>query len=261
MVTDELTDWRPWHQIFALNKAGGKEHKPLVNPSGKYAVKLFWVGKWRKVIVDDMIPCNEEDMPLLPTSSNQNEIWPLILFKALLKVTALCLSPRSPEIPETEIVTALTGWMPEYLNNDVATSWDLLTRHLPVWARADAPPATPAQNATKEDDKKKKDKKKKDDKSDGEKDSGAKYPLLCLAKIELAEAESHPAWLIQTRDKPLREPSPPPNIPRWKLVRPQPDVLQLLDNIEKRKIPNQWCQVRSPFRIEIRYFYTAVFGI
>ena len=42
-------------------------------------------------------------------------------------------------------------------------------------------------------------------------------------------------------------------IPSWKLFRPQLDVSQLLDNIEKRKIPNQWCQVRSPFRIEIRH--------
>ena len=247
LETDDQFDWRPWHQIYALNKAGGKEHKPLVNPAGKYAVKVFWVGKWRKVIIDDAMPCTEEGLCLLPLSSNQNEIWPLILFKALLKLTALSLSPRSPELPESELVTALTGWLPEYLSDCVSTSWDLLTTHLPMWTRPEAPPATPAQNATKEDEKKKKDKKKKDEKTD-EKDT-QQHPLLCLTKIELAEADSHPAWLIQTRDKSLREPSPPPNIPRWKLVRPQPDVIQLLDNIEKRKIPNQWCQVRSPFRI------------
>ena len=224
-----------------------KEHKPLVNPAGKYAVKLFWIGKWRKVIIDDTMPCNEEGQCLLPISSNQNEIWPLILFKALLKVTALSLSSRSPELPESEMVTALTGWLPEYLTDEVAPAWELLTQHLPMWSRTEVPPPTPAQNATKDDDKKKKDKKKKDEKIDDKETT--KHPLLCLTRIELAEAESHPAWLIQTRDKPLREPSPPPDIPRWKLVRPQPDVIQLLDNIEKRKIPNQWCQVRSPFRL------------
>ena len=241
LVTEGLEDWRPWSLIYSLNKIGGKDHKPLVNPSGKYIVKLFWVGKWRKVVIDDAIPCDEEGNPLLPMSSNLAEIWPLVIFKALLKLTSLALSPRSPEIPEYHVITALTGWMPEILTDCVDTTWKLLSRHLPSWNRVDMP-QTPQVD---------RDSKKKDKKKQAEKDGLAyKHPILCLAQIETSEIASHPAWIVRTRDKPLREPSPAPEIPKWKLIRPQPDVLQMLDDIEKRKIPNRWCEVRSAFRLE-----------
>jgi len=249
LSTDGLEEWRPWSLIYSLNKPGGKEHKPLVNPSGKYICKLFWCGKWRKIVVDDAIPCDEDGTPLLIVSDNLNEIWPLIISKALLKLSALSLSTRSPEIPEWHIITGLTSWMPEYFTDNVKVTWDLLTNHLPSWCRSSGPPATPQVDAKKD----KKSTKKKDDAPNLASDGT--YPLFCLANIELQSGcdsdtdTSHPAWIIKTRDKPLKEPSPPPEIPKWKLVRPQAEVLQLLDDIEKAKIPHRWCQVRSPLKI------------
>ena len=47
----------------------------------------------------------------------------------------------------------------------------------------------------------------------------------------------------------FRPPSPPPVIPSWKLIRPRPDVLQQLEDIERRKIPDRWCYVRSAFKV------------
>ena len=139
-------------------------------------------------------------------------------------MSALSLSSRSSEIPEWHVITGLTSWMPEYFTDNVKVTWDLLTNHLPSWCRSIGPPATPQVDAKKD----KKDKKKKDEGPVAQ--NGSKYPLFCLANIELSgESEtdtSHPAWLIKTRDKPLKEPSPPPEIPRWKLVRPQAEVLQ-----------------------------------
>jgi len=247
LSSEGLEEWRPWSLIYSLNKPGGKEHKPLVNPSGKYICKLFWCGKWRKIVVDDSIPCDEDGSPLLIVSDNPNEIWPLIISKALLKLSALSLSSRSSEIPEWHVITGLTSWMPEYFTDNVKVTWDLLTNHLPSWCRSTGPPATPQVDAKKD----KKDKKKKEEGPVAQ--NGSKYPLFCLANIELSgESDldtSHPAWIIKTRDKPLKEPSPPPEIPRWKLVRPQAEVLQLLDDIEKAKIPHRWCQVRSPLKI------------
>ena len=85
LSSEGLEEWRPWSLIYSLNKPGGKEHKPLVNPSGKYICKLFWCGKWRKIVVDDSIPCDEDGSPLLIVSDNPNEIWPLIISKETLK--------------------------------------------------------------------------------------------------------------------------------------------------------------------------------
>ena len=88
------------------------------------------MGQFRKIIIDDNIPCDEEGIPLLPMSHNIAEIWPLILSKALLKVCSFGLSPRSPEIPEFHIVTALTGWLPEVLNGSCTKTWELLQGYL-----------------------------------------------------------------------------------------------------------------------------------
>ena len=61
----------------------------LYNPAGKYAVKLFFMGCWRKVLVDDNIPFDSFGRPLLPVSTNSLELWPLLLSKALLKIASL----------------------------------------------------------------------------------------------------------------------------------------------------------------------------
>jgi hypothetical protein len=55
---------RPWQLI----EPRGKEEMPQLNPGGKYAVKLFWLGTWRKVLVDDLIPIDSENRLLLPQS-------------------------------------------------------------------------------------------------------------------------------------------------------------------------------------------------
>jgi hypothetical protein len=76
----------PWDHIFPKTKDG----TPSINSStGRYAVKLFWCGSWRKVIVDDKIPVDSEGRALLLSSPIPGEIWPLILTKAILKVACL----------------------------------------------------------------------------------------------------------------------------------------------------------------------------
>jgi len=176
-----------------MNKSGGKEHKPLVNPSGKYVVKLYWVGRWRKVIVDDSIPCDANGAPILLTSANSNEIWPLILSKGLLKLTRMGLSTKNREIPEFSIVTALTGWIHEVVNGSCRSTWALLNQYLPLF------PEVMSSASVDEKAKDKKDKKKKDEPA-----VGAKIKGFCLVELELAEAELHPCQIVKIRDRPLR---------------------------------------------------------
>lgn len=76
--TDEFT---PWEHIYPK----GKDGLPVYNPSGKYYVRLHWMGAWRKVVIDDRIPF-AGGKPLLLSSPVTNELWPLLLTKALLKL-------------------------------------------------------------------------------------------------------------------------------------------------------------------------------
>ncbi|KPA84618.1 putative calpain-like cysteine peptidase putativecysteine peptidase Clan CA family C2 [Leptomonas pyrrhocoris] len=95
---------------------------PVYNPFGKYAVKLFIAGAYRKVIVDDRLPVDVLGRPLLTTTSLK-ELWPALIGKAIVKalgpVTGVEALVASPEL----IVSVLMGnWVPQYLS----------PRHAPV---------------------------------------------------------------------------------------------------------------------------------
>uniref|UniRef100_A0A1I8FA63 Calpain catalytic domain-containing protein n=1 Tax=Macrostomum lignano TaxID=282301 RepID=A0A1I8FA63_9PLAT len=81
--------FRPWEHIYAINKVVKGPNIPAFNPYGKYVVRLFWLGQWRKIYVDDSLPLDENDNILLPMTARQNELWPMLLTKALIKVAAL----------------------------------------------------------------------------------------------------------------------------------------------------------------------------
>ena len=79
--------WKPWHHLYPRSKPPNSF--PVHSASGKYAVKLVWMGCWRKIVVDDQIPFDAESRCLLPQCDNESELWLPILAKAIIKVASL----------------------------------------------------------------------------------------------------------------------------------------------------------------------------
>ena len=90
-----------------------KNNIPVYNPKGKYLVKLYLMGKPRKIVIDDRMPCNRNNEIILPQCTLIEELWPQIFVKALLKVNYY--KSRHPlfftgeEFMDVSVIYELTG--------------------------------------------------------------------------------------------------------------------------------------------------------
>ncbi|RMC12803.1 hypothetical protein DUI87_10328 [Hirundo rustica rustica] len=73
-------------------------------------------GCWRKIIVDDTMPFSEEETLLLPATTCQNELWPMLLSKAIIKLASSSIYETGKrEMEEFTVLQTLTGWIPEVI--------------------------------------------------------------------------------------------------------------------------------------------------
>ena len=79
------------------------EAEEIISPAedghlfGAYVVRLFVDGSWAFVLVDDFIPCAEDtNAPLCIMSSNPSEIYPLLIEKAIAKISGGYMALKYP---------------------------------------------------------------------------------------------------------------------------------------------------------------------
>ena len=81
---------------------------PITNPAGRYVVKLFVNGVWRRVEIDDLFP-TKSTTRMISASSNKKRLWISLLEKAYLKVHGGYNFMGSNSCKD---IYAFTGWLP-----------------------------------------------------------------------------------------------------------------------------------------------------
>lgn len=107
---------------------------PVYNKSGKYWVKLLFLGQERLVEVDGRMPCSQKWGLMMPRSYIIRDMWPMILAKAFLKLTTPVWKNVNKYItdPNQELdgsfIYSLTGLLPQHysLSEITKQEWSLL---------------------------------------------------------------------------------------------------------------------------------------
>ncbi|KAF4341484.1 calpain-like protease palBory [Fusarium beomiforme] len=86
---------------------------PKVSASGKYMLKLYFNGCFRRVVIDERLPSSISDRTLYVVDRiNPQLIWPALLEKAYLKIRGGYDFPGSNSGTDLWV---LTGWIPEQI--------------------------------------------------------------------------------------------------------------------------------------------------
>mmetsp|Transcript_8004 Transcript_8004/g.29593 ORF Transcript_8004/g.29593 Transcript_8004/m.29593 type:complete len:979 (-) Transcript_8004:1377-4313(-) len=94
---------------------------PVLNPAGKYYVRLFINGVARRVTVDDRLPTDAQGNLLCSFSRSRNEYWVSIIEKAFLKIGGSYDFPGSTSEVDLH---QLTGWLPESVHMHKEETFD-----------------------------------------------------------------------------------------------------------------------------------------
>lgn len=95
-----------------------KEQTLAVSPNGKYILKLYFNGCWRRVEIDDRLPTSKTERVLHVVDRRRpGLLWPALVEKAYLKVRGGYDFPGSNSGTDLAVIT---GWIPQqvFLHDD-----------------------------------------------------------------------------------------------------------------------------------------------
>ena len=109
---------------------------PIYNPKGKYLIKLYLMGKPRKIIIDDQIPFNKDNEFIFPKCDNIEELWPVILTKALMKLNMYKVKHpqyfKKEEFDDISLIYNLTGMYVTTFDINDPDIFNLLEKEFPL---------------------------------------------------------------------------------------------------------------------------------
>ncbi|KAM3133078.1 hypothetical protein pb186bvf_014795 [Paramecium bursaria] len=100
-----------------------KDGAPIYNPSGKYIIKLYFMGKERKIQITDHMPVNFQGKPLLPYSVQETQLWPMLISKAVLQLWDY--QSKDSLVGDGFVMYALMGLLTETIDLK-GNSWNIV---------------------------------------------------------------------------------------------------------------------------------------
>ena len=105
-----------WELIYPQASVQNGIKLPQYNPYGKYVVRIFAKGAWRRLVIDDRLPTDIFGQSLL-SITEVKEIWPALLAKALLRV----LGPGRQDLLFTDPLWVMHALLPGYIPQKLST--------------------------------------------------------------------------------------------------------------------------------------------
>eukprot|EP00659_Diplonema_papillatum_P002963 gene2963-4655_t len=109
-----------WELIYPQEPTAAGFKVPVYNPYGKYAVRMFARGAWRKLTIDDRLPTDIFGQPLL-TVTEVKEIWPALLAKAVMKLLGPQQADRLFTDPLVSLCSLMPGFVPQSFDTRAGT--------------------------------------------------------------------------------------------------------------------------------------------